>query len=75
MALESLKCLEFSTKSDVWGYGVLCWEILSLGEKPYPSLGWNEAFISSLEGGLRLPKPTNATSDLYARLIVCYFVY
>ncbi len=64
MALESLKCLEFSTKSDAWGYGVLCWEMFTLGQKPYPGLGWNEAFIFSLENGLKLSQPEYASDDL-----------
>lgn len=64
MALESLKSLEFSAKSDVWSYGILCWEMFTLGEKPYSGLAWNEAFISNLEGGLRPNKPRNATNEL-----------
>lgn len=35
---ESVFENDFSTKSDVWAFGVLMWEVFSLGELPYPSL-------------------------------------
>jgi serine/threonine protein kinase len=64
-SVETLKCLEFSSKSDVWSLGVTFWEMFSLGALPYAGMTWNDEFILLLENGLRLSKPIFATNELY----------
>jgi len=65
MALESLKDLQFSSKSDVWSFGVTMWEIFSLSEIPYPGFTWDMDFIKQVDAGLRMTQPGNAPIDLY----------
>jgi serine/threonine protein kinase len=63
-SVETLKNLEFSSKSDVWSLGVTFWEMFSLGALPYAGMTWNDEFIHLLENGLRLSKPNFATNEL-----------
>lgn len=65
MALESLQDMRFSSKSDVWGYGVTTWEIFSLGEVPFPGFSWTVDFIEQVrDDGLRMKRPHNAPNDV-----------
>ncbi|RWS29228.1 tyrosine kinase receptor Cad96Ca-like protein [Leptotrombidium deliense] len=50
MAPESLTVSVFTTKSDVWSFGILLWEIVTLGSTPYPGLGANEVIKNVSEG-------------------------
>lgn len=65
MAPESLQQLRFSSPSDVWAFGVLLWEIFSLGDVPYPGLSWDIHFVQRLCDGLRLNRPAYCTTHFY----------
>ncbi|XP_021963389.2 vascular endothelial growth factor receptor 3 [Folsomia candida] len=70
MALESLQDMRFSSKSDVWGYGVTTWEIFSLGEVPFPGFSWTVDFIEQVrDDGLRMKRPHNAPNDVYELML------
>ncbi|ODN00447.1 Vascular endothelial growth factor receptor 3 [Orchesella cincta] len=72
LSIESIKNMEFSSQSDVWGYAVLCWEIFTLGEKPYPGVVWSDQFIRNLEEGMRLPKPKYTVTECYNIMLRCW---
>lgn len=55
-ALEAIAFRRFTSASDVWSYGIVCWEVMSQGERPY--WDWsNQDVIKALEQGYRLPQP------------------
>jgi len=64
MALESLRELKFTEKSDVWGFGVTLWEIFSLGCVPYPGRNWSVDFVDELAKGLRMSTPEFANPSM-----------
>ncbi|CAL8132860.1 unnamed protein product [Orchesella dallaii] len=72
MAIEALSRLEFTTKSDVWSFGVTTWEIFTLGSLPYAGINWNETFVADLTEGLRLTKPSFASDEIFKTLTDCW---
>ncbi|XP_068714252.1 tyrosine kinase receptor Cad96Ca-like [Montipora foliosa] len=60
-----------STKSDVWSYGVVLYEIFTIGGIPYP--GWSEAkTIAELQKGYRMPKPPQIAITMYHFMERCW---
>ncbi|XP_075733895.1 vascular endothelial growth factor receptor 1 isoform X2 [Rhipicephalus microplus] len=71
-AIESIMDRVFTTKSDVWSYGVLLWEIFSLGGNPYPGVAIDESFYKRLKNGYRMEKPDYAPDDVYEIMQSCW---
>lgn len=54
-----------------WSFGVLLWEIFTLGSSPFPMV--DPASISTLiRSGVRNPKPKLAPTDVYALMCACW---
>ncbi|CAL4064397.1 unnamed protein product, partial [Meganyctiphanes norvegica] len=71
MAPESLFDHIYTTKSDVWSFGVLLWEIVTLGSTPYPGLGASEV-MKIVKEGKRLDKPEHCRREIYNIMYYCW---
>ena len=51
-APEAIAFRKFTSTSDVWSFGIVAWEVMSYGERPY--WNWsNQDVIKSIEKGYR----------------------
>ncbi|CAH2047113.1 unnamed protein product, partial [Iphiclides podalirius] len=71
MAVECLVDGVFSCQSDVWAWGVLCWEVLSLGQQPYPART-NRQVLDYVRTGGTPDRPPNCPAMLYELLQKCW---
>lgn len=71
MAPEALFDRIYTHQSDVWSFGVLLWEIFTLGGSPYPGVPVEELF-KLLKEGHRMDKPSNCTNELYMMMRDCW---
>lgn len=70
-APEACNFRKYSYASDVWSYGVLAWEVLTFGERPY--WNWeNTEVIKANKEQYRLPPPFNCPDCLYKLMLRCW---
>uniref|UniRef100_A0A8D8GWH5 receptor protein-tyrosine kinase n=1 Tax=Culex pipiens TaxID=7175 RepID=A0A8D8GWH5_CULPI len=71
LALESLTHQVYTSQSDVWSFGVLLYEICTLGGNPYPLLSTSN-LIAKLKSGYRMEQPSSCADELYALMLSCW---
>ncbi|RWS11184.1 proto-oncogene tyrosine-protein kinase ROS-like protein [Dinothrombium tinctorium] len=71
MAPESIVDGIFTTQSDIWSFGVLLWEVLTLGQRPYPARD-NVEVLNFVKSGGRLEIPKNCPNQLVKLLKQCW---
>ncbi|KAI8518162.1 Endothelial cell-specific molecule 1 [Branchiostoma belcheri] len=75
MALESIETGEYTCQSDVWSFGVLLWEIATLGNDPCFDDKIHLSFLQMvgiLRRGIRMKRPPECPEDLYRLMRACW---
>ncbi|XP_053296784.1 macrophage colony-stimulating factor 1 receptor 2 [Pleuronectes platessa] len=72
MAPESIFQCVYTLQSDVWSYGVLLWEIFSLGRSPYPSVAVDTNFYKMIKDGRHMSQPDFAPAEMYQLMMLCW---
>ncbi|XP_014672854.1 PREDICTED: fibroblast growth factor receptor 1-like [Priapulus caudatus] len=72
MAPEALFDQIYTTQSDVWSFGVLLWEIVTLGAAPYPAVVDTGELLWLLKNGYRMAKPDNCRQKIHDIMLACW---
>uniref|UniRef100_A0A3Q3L4A3 receptor protein-tyrosine kinase n=1 Tax=Mastacembelus armatus TaxID=205130 RepID=A0A3Q3L4A3_9TELE len=70
-APEAIAYRKFTSASDVWSYGIVMWEVMSYGERPYWEMS-NQDVIKAVEENYRLPGPMDCPEALYHLMMDCW---
>eukprot|EP00118_Oscarella_pearsei_P019303 m.204214 g.204214 ORF g.204214 m.204214 type:complete len:887 (+) comp39643_c0_seq12:65-2725(+) len=71
MAIEALIYRQFTVKSDIWSFGIVIWEITTLGAFPYPTISAHQ-LPKHLLAGFRMERPTSCPEDVYQLMLSCW---
>ncbi|XP_078348199.1 fibroblast growth factor receptor 4-like [Oculina patagonica] len=71
MSMEALRGTN-TAKGDVWSFGVVLWEIVTLGELPYKNVKGVVELHDMLQDGVRLQKPPHCSDELYNIMLRCW---
>uniref|UniRef100_A0A8C2JLY3 receptor protein-tyrosine kinase n=1 Tax=Cyprinus carpio TaxID=7962 RepID=A0A8C2JLY3_CYPCA len=70
-APEAIQYRKFTSSSDVWSYGIVMWEVMSYGERPYWDMS-NQDVINAIEQDYRLPPPMDCPNALHQLMLDCW---
>jgi epidermal growth factor receptor len=71
LALECIRHRIFTSKSDVWSFGITIWELLTYGARPYENIAAKDV-PDLIEVGHKLPQPDICSLDVYCILLSCW---
>uniref|UniRef100_A0A672NL44 receptor protein-tyrosine kinase n=1 Tax=Sinocyclocheilus grahami TaxID=75366 RepID=A0A672NL44_SINGR len=70
-APEAIAYRKFTSASDVWSFGIVIWEVMSFGERPYWDMS-NHEVMKSINEGFRLPAPMGCPSAVNQLMLQCW---
>uniref|UniRef100_A0AAY4B9M1 receptor protein-tyrosine kinase n=1 Tax=Denticeps clupeoides TaxID=299321 RepID=A0AAY4B9M1_9TELE len=72
MSPESIFDCVYTVQSDVWSYGIMLWEIFSLGKSPYPEIMVDPRFYKMIKDGYHMSSPDFAPPEIYNIMEMCW---
>jgi len=57
--------------SDVWSYGIVMWEVFTIGESLYPGVP-SRQLAGLLQTGYRMSRPRHISAELYSIMTECW---
>ncbi|XP_078000303.1 uncharacterized protein LOC144452946 isoform X2 [Glandiceps talaboti] len=72
MSPETISHGESTNKSDVWAFGVVLWQLTTLGSTPYFTMASSQQVKGYVMGGGRLEKPEHCSQELYNLMSKCW---
>ncbi|XP_030634662.1 ephrin type-A receptor 2a [Chanos chanos] len=70
-APEAIACRKFTSASDVWSFGIVMWEVMSYGERPYWEMS-NQEVMKAINEAFRLPAPMGCPAAVYQLMLECW---
>ena len=70
-APEAIAFRKFTSASDVWSFGIVMWEVMSYGERPYWTWS-NQDVIKAIEKNYRLPPPMDCPEAIHQLMLDCW---
>ncbi|XP_077862544.1 tyrosine kinase receptor Cad96Ca-like, partial [Saccoglossus kowalevskii] len=71
LSCESLLNRRFTLRSDVWSFGIVLWELVTIGGSPYKYMK-EEAVNNMIKNGKRMPKPLHCDNEVYNAMLMCW---
>ncbi|XP_075997193.1 ephrin type-A receptor 2a [Genypterus blacodes] len=70
-APEAIAYRKFTSGSDAWSFGIVMWEVMAFGERPYWDMS-NHEVMKAINEAFRLPAPMDCPSAIYQLMFQCW---
>ena len=70
--IQALLYKKYSTNSDIWSYGMVLFEIWSVGKKPFSQFT-NSEVVRQINTGYNQPPPPGCPRAIYQLMVDCWY--
>ncbi|XP_041471387.1 tyrosine-protein kinase receptor Tie-1-like [Lytechinus variegatus] len=68
---ETMVASDPTTEGDIWSFGIVLWEIVTLGARPYPNMTFTTV-QTKVANGYQMPRPRHCAQEVYAIMTGCW---